>query len=87
MADHGFGDGFGLGRGRAQGSEEGVGEHAAVEFEGEEGGIQVGGCGADVVEEAGEEVGFGGEGPVWKLLMADRLACCRSISQSDPVRL
>lgn len=60
MADYGFGDGFGEGgRGVVGGMEELVGEEGAVEFEGHGCGGEVFGGGADVVEEGGEEVGFG----------------------------
>ena len=59
MADDGFCDAFGLRDGGVERFEKEVeGEIAAVEFKGEEGGGEVSVCGADVVEEAGEEVGF-----------------------------
>lgn len=60
MADYGFGNGFGEGEGGVVGGvEEVVGEEGAVKFEGHvcRGEVFVGG--ADVVEERGEEVGFG----------------------------
>lgn len=77
MADDGFGDGFGLRDGGSVGGfrEEVEGEVAALELEAEEGRGHVVGRGADVVQEAGEEVGFAGEGPGWEMELLDCLAC------------
>jgi hypothetical protein len=50
-------DALGLCAGGAEVEEEREGEEAAVEFEGEVGGVEVWGCGADVVEEGCEEEG------------------------------
>lgn len=56
MTDNTLCDGLGLCLGCAEGLEEGEGGDAAVVFEGEEGGGNVGVGGADVVEEGGEVV-------------------------------
>lgn len=63
MSDDSLDDGFDLGYRSGQGGEEVVGEKGAGEFEGEERRLLVLGDCADVVEEAGEGVGGGGDGP------------------------
>lgn len=74
MSDDRLGDALRLRDGRVDPLQEIEGEVSAVELEAEAGGGEVCVGGADVVEEAGEEVGFGGEGPGGEVLGLDGLA-------------
>ena len=67
MTDNGLDDSVVLGLRRGEGGEEGGGHESAVELEGEECGVEVVLRGADVVEEAGDGVGAGRDGPVREL--------------------
>ena len=76
MADNGFTDRFCLSEWRMEGFwEEVKGEDATIEFEWEEGAMEVLFCSADVVEEAGKEVRFVAKVPIWKLLSTYSLSC------------
>lgn len=74
VADDGFADGFCLCELCFERFEEVEGDDATLEFEGEAGAGLVLRCGADVVEEAGQEVCFWAEVPGGKMLFNNCLA-------------